>query len=362
MSETHQVQNSTESTRSLDKIEDNFKKMNVNEDNVDESSERDCKYFLRTGLCSYGDACRYNHPLLTHLPQGVSYYSGELPQRIGEPDCEYFLKTGACKYASTCKYHHPNDRNGAGPVLFNFLGYPMRQGEESCAYYMQTGTCRFGVACKFHHPHLPYAGGSTMYGPMTYPQVHQAHAYMPFMVSPYQGWTSYMAASNGSSSVTPQHHSFSERGECKFFMNTGTCKYGDDCKYTHPKEKMLLQSPPNLPIRPGQQACGNFKAYGFCGFGANCKFDHSTATNPNNNTGMTIPASPPSRSDSPALLPATENHSLEKHEDSPVQMVKSEVNDSLPISRGSDSIVLPNGKHDAENPSVEIEKLENSDS
>lgn len=38
-------------------------------------------------------------------------------------------------------------------------------------------------------------------------------------------------------------------------MNTGTCKYGDDCKYSHPKER-LLQSPPNLlnpivlPARP----------------------------------------------------------------------------------------------------------------
>jgi len=45
--------------------------------------------------------------------------------------------------------------------------------------------------------------------------------------------------------VTSHHHSFSERAECRFFMNTGTCKYGDDCKYSHPKER-LLQSPPTL--------------------------------------------------------------------------------------------------------------------
>lgn len=55
--------------------------------------------------------------------------------------------------------------------------------------------------------------------------------------------------------VTSHYHSFSERAECRFFMNTGTCKYGDDCKYSHPKER-LLQSPPNLlnpivlPARP----------------------------------------------------------------------------------------------------------------
>ncbi|WZZ42749.1 hypothetical protein YC2023_039008 [Brassica napus] len=39
--------------------------------------------------------------------------------------------------------------------------------------------------------------------------------------------------------------SSSERAECRFFMKTGTCKYGDACKYSHPKERMLL-SPTNL--------------------------------------------------------------------------------------------------------------------
>lgn len=56
--------------------------------------------------------------------------------------------------------------------------------------------------------------------------------------------------------VTSHQHSVSERAECRFFMNTGTCKYGDDCKYTHPRERMLPPPPPNLlnpnvlPARP----------------------------------------------------------------------------------------------------------------
>ena len=50
--------------------------------------------------------------------------------------------------------------------------------------------------------------------------------------------------------------SSSEKAECSFFMKTGTCKYGDNCKYSHPKERMLLSPPPNLfnpvvlPARP----------------------------------------------------------------------------------------------------------------
>lgn len=37
----------------------------------------------------------------------------------------------------------------------------------------------------------------------------------------------------------------SEQPECRFFMNTGTCKYGDDCKYNHPGVR-ISQQPPNL--------------------------------------------------------------------------------------------------------------------
>ncbi|CAH2059702.1 unnamed protein product [Thlaspi arvense] len=431
MSETQKFTNSTGSIRYSEKIEDTFKKMKVNEDTMEQSSpypdrpgERDCPFFLRTGQCGYGNSCRYNHPL-THLPHGVFYHRDELPERIGQPDCEYFLKTGACKYGSTCKYHHPKDRNGAGPVVFNVLGYPMRQGEKSCPYYLQTGMCRFGVACKFHHPHpqshdghstygvssfpsvgFPYTSGLTMmsmspatygvmpppaatYGAMARPQVPLPQAYMPFMVAPPQGWPTYMAGSNfiynvktqldSSSSVsvpvpvavTSHHHSFSERAECRFFMNTGTCKYGDDCKYSHPKERML-QSPPSLlnpvvlPSRPGQPACGNFKAYGFCKFGANCKFDHSVPLNPgNNNTGLTMPSlstastvsthleisSPPSRSDSNTNgdKPAAENHSseIEKQDDSSEQPDKSEVQEQPSEPSRSGSTALSNGKIDA---------------
>uniref|UniRef100_A0A1J3H922 Zinc finger CCCH domain-containing protein 26 n=1 Tax=Noccaea caerulescens TaxID=107243 RepID=A0A1J3H922_NOCCA len=437
MSETQQVQNSTGSIRSSEKIEDTFRRMKVNEDNMEQSSqypdrpgERDCQFFLRTGQCGYGNSCRYNHPL-TYLPQAVIYHRDELPERIGQPDCEYFLKTGACKYGATCKYHHPKDRNGAGPVLFNVLGYPMRHGEKSCPYYMQTGMCRFGVACKFHHPHpqshnghstygmssfpsvgYPYACGLSMmslppatYGVMPPPatygeamprsqvQVPQPQAYMPFVVAPSQGllppqgWATYMSAANpiynvksqpeSSSSasvpvaVTSHHHqSFSERAECRFFMNTGTCKYGDDCKYSHPKERML-QSQPNLlnpivlPSRPGQPACGNFKAYGFCKYGANCKFDHSVSSLPSDNaspvssTHVSV-SSPPSRSDSTTLSnggdkPAAENHNseIEKQEDSPA------LQNSSPPSH-SDSAALSNGKSDAENPSSETRKQDDN--
>ncbi|XP_010542997.1 PREDICTED: zinc finger CCCH domain-containing protein 3-like [Tarenaya hassleriana] len=371
MSQTQQDQSSTGSNRSSVKIQDAFRRIKLNEDGDAQSSpypdrpgERDCPFYLRTGLCGYGSNCRYNHP--PFVSQAIFYYKDELPERVGQPDCEYFLKTGTCKYGPTCKYHHPKDRNGAGPVLFNVLGFPIRQGEKSCTYYLRTGTCKFGVACKFHHPQpvnepsaayglssyssvgLPYLGGGlTMVSlpPATYGSVlsRQApQAYVPVMVSPSQGilppqgWATYTATSNPIYNVKDQPDSSSsasvpvavtlnqslperhDQPECRFFMSSGTCRYGDDCKYNHPKER-ISQSPPNLlnpvvlPSRPGQPACANFMAYGSCKFGPNCKFDHSLPPYPFN-MALTVPPlpyaspvsthmsiSPQTRSDSPAL-------------------------------------------------------------
>ncbi|KAJ0259875.1 Zinc finger CCCH domain-containing protein 26 [Hirschfeldia incana] len=405
MSETQQVLNSIGSIPSSDKTEDTLTKMKVNEEKTDEPSlypdrpgEQDCHYFLRTGKCGYGSSCRYNHPV-SHVPEAVFYHREELPERIGQPDCEYYLKTGACKYGATCKYHHPKDRNGAGPVLFNALGYPMRQGEKSCPYYMQKGMCRFGVACKFNHPQtqthnvpptsfpsvgLPYASGlpvmslpSATYGVMDRPQAPHHQAYLPFMVAPPQGWSTYMGGSNPIYDVKIELDSNTERAECWFFMKNGTCKYGDNCKYSHPKERMVLSQPPNLfnsvvlPARPGQPACGNFKAYGFCKYGASCKFDHPVPVNPYQYAGLTVPSpptaytppvstqvkitSPPGRSDSTTVSngnkPAAENQSTEtdKQDDG---LDKSEVQDSSQLSH-SDSAALSN---EAENPSSEAKK------
>ncbi|KAF2581997.1 hypothetical protein F2Q68_00003096 [Brassica cretica] len=96
-----------------------------------------------------------------------------------------------------------------------------------------------------------------------------------------------------------------------------------------------------LPARPGQPACGNFKAYGFCKYGASCKFDHPVPVNPYQYAGLTMPSlptayappvsvsicvritSPPSRSDSTTVSngdkSAAENQTSEneKQDDGP---------------------------------------------
>jgi hypothetical protein len=44
-----------------------------------------------------------------------------------------------------------------------------------------------------------------------------------------------------------------DQPDCKYFMSTGTCKYGSDCKFHHPKERIaqtLSVNPLGLPMRP----------------------------------------------------------------------------------------------------------------
>ena len=85
-----------------------------------------CKHFLKFGVCKFGDTCKFDHPpeeagkeLDTARPEGRSGGSmlpngfaqtGGLPVRPGEKECSYFMKTGMCKYGETCRWHHPLEK------------------------------------------------------------------------------------------------------------------------------------------------------------------------------------------------------------------------------------------------------------
>uniref|UniRef100_A0A1D1Z012 Zinc finger CCCH domain-containing protein 37 n=1 Tax=Anthurium amnicola TaxID=1678845 RepID=A0A1D1Z012_9ARAE len=165
--------------------------------------EQDCPFYLKTGSCKYGAACRYNHPdrnaiypaaaaaALGHsiisppaanLPIGIINPAASLlanidprftqaamgvaptiyPQRPGHLECDFYMKTGQCKFGERCKFHHPIDRSAPAPsmiqqpveqnIKLTLAGLPRREGEITCPYYMKTGTCKFGPSCKFDHP------------------------------------------------------------------------------------------------------------------------------------------------------------------------------------------------------------------
>ena len=82
-----------------------------------------CAFFLKTGSCKFGETCRYDHPAeeaataagqseghrATERPNGRDE-STDLPIRPGVQECSFFMKTGVCKYGETCRWHHPPEK------------------------------------------------------------------------------------------------------------------------------------------------------------------------------------------------------------------------------------------------------------
>ncbi|PON39295.1 Zinc finger, CCCH-type [Parasponia andersonii] len=275
----------------------------------------DCGYFLKTGTCKYGSTCKFHHPRDRRGAGPVSFNVLGLPMRQEEKSCPYYVRTGACKFGPACKFHHPQPASfGTG-----FLGGPPPA---------------FGSAGSAVLPssNLPYAGGLQAWSlprvpyPLSGPQP-QPQPYMPVIVSPSQGiipagvWNTYVgnispvspAGILGSSLVynprnpgescsagqvnlsnsTPNLPDRPDQPECRYFMNTGTCKYGTECKYHHPKERMAQAAPIanqiGLPSRPGLAVCSYYSMYGLCKYGPTCKFDHPPMQNLYN-YGLSLPA------------------------------------------------------------------------
>ncbi|KAJ6816576.1 zinc finger CCCH domain-containing protein 5-like [Iris pallida] len=66
---------------------------------------------------------------------------------------------------------------------------------------------------------------------------------------------------------------------CQYFLKTGTCKYGASCKYDHPRHGSGSVRPVSLnyygyPLRPGEKECTYYVRTGQCKFGSTCKFHH----------------------------------------------------------------------------------------
>ncbi|TKY73601.1 Zinc finger CCCH domain-containing protein 43 [Spatholobus suberectus] len=71
--------------------------------------------------------------------------------------------------------------------------------------------------------------------------------------------------------------------ECKYYLRSGGCKFGKACKFNHTRGKCSA-SPIvelnflGLPIRVGERECPYYMRTGSCKFGANCKFNHPDPT------------------------------------------------------------------------------------
>ncbi|OVA15017.1 zinc finger protein [Macleaya cordata] len=92
---------------------------------------------------------------------------------------------------------------------------------------------------------------------------------------------------------------------CQFFLKTGTCKFGAYCKFHHPKYGGGSMSPVALnyygyPLRPGEKECSYYVKTGQCKFGVTCKFHHPQPA------GASMPAPAPA----PAFYPTVQSPSV----------------------------------------------------
>ena len=90
-----------------------------------------------------------------------------------------------------------------------------------------------------------------------------------------------------------------------FFLRTGTCAYGERCKFQHPQDR----PPPTLnsrgdPSRHDEVDCAHYIKKGWCAFGLTCKFNHPDLGGPQGSPYSLAPA-PPSASFLPTPQQAT---------------------------------------------------------
>ncbi|XP_043805641.1 zinc finger CCCH domain-containing protein 3 isoform X2 [Manihot esculenta] len=273
---------------------------------IEELPERvgqpDCGYYLKTGTCKYGSTCKYHHPRDRNGAGPVSFNILGLPMRQDEKSCPYYMRTGSCKFGVACKFHHPHPAPlGTGLPLTG----PAVSGPMGTSIMPSSGLPYLGGLPAWSLPRTPYVSGPRPQGPQ---------AYMPVVLSPSQGvipaqgWNTYVGNLNPMSSASVLGSSLvynsrnqgesgssgqvlllstttsnlperPDQPECRYYMNTGTCKYGSDCKYHHPKERIAQLATssvgsPGLPSRPAQPVCSNYSMYGLCKFGPTCRFDH----------------------------------------------------------------------------------------
>ncbi|MCO5594924.1 hypothetical protein L7F22_048959 [Adiantum nelumboides] len=250
-----------------------------------------------------GSSSEDRQPIPTAHEIGES--SGKAEKALqGEKDCTFYSRTGSCKYGATCKYNHPPPLMPV-PGCFVYPGPPVHvpQLYQAGAPFLPSSRPPFHRSSRFESPLNP----SLI---LTSPAQVSTAPWHPYQVSFLQqgftgsylhpaltsqehlgvGLTSPLTPGSGSiilTSSAPSTPGHLEEGypqrpgqqECSYYMKTGVCKFGWQCKFHHPKDRHTSLSSSHassvLPLRPGAAPCTFFNRFGYCKYGPACKFDHS---------------------------------------------------------------------------------------
>ncbi|KMZ63415.1 Zinc finger CCCH domain-containing protein 37 [Zostera marina] len=256
----------------------------------------DCPYFMKTEKCKFGYSCKFNHPKDKAKTEIID--PSTLPERPTEPICSFYSKTGICKFGANCIFNHPKDLHSLATgsntntsvndainvpffpaLLHNTKGLPIRPGEQECSFYLKTGSCKYGARCRFNHQDWNVAAGLT--GQTMYQIPGAMHSYASLIPGIDPSLTQTLA-------VVPAVYPHRPHAPpCDYYMKTGACKFGDQCKFHHPVDRSAsityatqISHPAvkltlaGLPRHEGTIICPFYLKTGTCKYDAACKFDH----------------------------------------------------------------------------------------
>lgn len=105
---------------------------------------------LPSVLTSAESICSAAKTIPTPQPWEFATKKETFPERPGQPDCAHYLKTGDCSFGAACRYNHPKEI--IEQCMLSEMGLPLRPGKPTCVFYSRCGICKFGPRCKFDHP------------------------------------------------------------------------------------------------------------------------------------------------------------------------------------------------------------------
>ncbi|CAA2979793.1 zinc finger CCCH domain-containing 32-like isoform X1 [Olea europaea subsp. europaea] len=250
------------------------------------TGEPSCQYYLRTGACKFGPSCKFNHPKnaggsLINVPLNIYGY----PLRPGQQECSYYLQKGQCKFGRTCKFDHPQPAGLSVPAPARPFNPTAQSLSVPSEHYDSTSTTyRVARPPLLHPSYVPGAYAPMLLHPGVVPMPNWNPYSGPVSPAPSPGAQSSVggvsvygmsqlsssataftggyaqlpsSASPLNAGVTSQHQLPERYGEpdCKFYMRTGSCKYGSSCRYNHPPNwdnanTNCALSPSGLPLRP----------------------------------------------------------------------------------------------------------------
>ncbi|KAI3784661.1 hypothetical protein L1987_43764 [Smallanthus sonchifolius] len=126
-----------------------------------------CSFYIRTGMCGYGAACRFNHPdpVMVLDPESMNSCKEAIESTQSYRSLPLITTSNFPFVHQNCVlsgYQAPKCKQKVEiaedctlkrePCVLNDVGLPIRPGKKVCWNYENLGLCKFGRACAYDHP------------------------------------------------------------------------------------------------------------------------------------------------------------------------------------------------------------------